>query len=143
MTMPGQADQDLLRCPRCGGGLDADSSSLRCARCRAVYEVRAGIPDLLPWSGGVAGPEWSRWRDKLDSLQQWRAETWAGGSGTAARQKVADDLASEFFKFMRVPETGTVLDIGCGSAELRRFVPRRRYVGLDPLAGTPGAPPIV
>jgi len=140
MSEPGPADLLLLRCPRCGGAFDVESSALRCARCLAVYEVRGGIPDLLPWSGGVPGSEWSRWREKLDSLQQWRAETWEGGSATEARQRVADELAAEFFKFMRVPETGTVLDIGCGSAELRRFVPRRRYVGLDPLVGTPGAP---
>jgi ubiquinone/menaquinone biosynthesis C-methylase UbiE len=56
-----------------------------------------------------------------------------------AQREIAEDVAADFFKFARVPETGTVLDIGCGSTALRRYVPRRRYWGLDPLAGMAGA----
>ena len=124
---------DMLRCPRCGGALEAVSAALRCARCRAAYDVRDGVADLLPWSSGAPGEEWSRWREKLDKLQEWRRATWDGSQASAARQRIADDLIAEFFKFARVPESGAVLEIGCGSADLRRHVPRRRYVGLDPL----------
>lgn len=133
-------DIALMRCPRCGGALESLSGSLRCVRCRAAYEVRGSIPDLLPWSGGLPGQEWARWREKIEALKEWRRETWDGGRASLSRQKVADDLAAEFFRFARVPEHGAVLEIGCGSAELRRFVPRRAYWGLDPLLGTPGAP---
>ena len=130
----------LMQCPRCAGSLESGPGSLRCLRCKAIHEVRDGIPDLLPWTGGPPGPEWARWRERLDRLQEWRRATWDGSPASDDRQKVADDLATEFFKFARVPETGALLEIGCGSAELRRFVPRRRYWGLDPLIGTPGAP---
>ena len=102
--------------------------------------MRDGIPDLFPWSGGAPGPEWAKWREKLDLLQQWRRSTWNGTAASQDRQKIADDLAADFFKFQRVPEAGPVLDIGCGSGELRRHMPRRRYFGLDPLLATAEAP---
>jgi SAM-dependent methyltransferase len=126
-----QEDLDLIRCPRCGGSLEPTSGSLRCVRCQAIYEVRGGIPDLLPWSGGVAGQEWARWRERLDAVR-------SGGRAQLAQREIAEDVATDFFKFARVPESGTVLEIGCGSTALRRYVPRRRYWGLDPLAGMAG-----
>lgn len=138
--MLGETDLINLACPRCAGGLKPTESSLRCERCHAIYEVRDGIPELFPWSGGAPGPEWARWREKLDMLQRWRRDTWDGSTASHERQKIADDLAVDFFKFQRVPENGPVLDIGCGSGELRRHMPRRRYFGLDPLLATPEAP---
>ncbi|HET9482145.1 MAG TPA: class I SAM-dependent methyltransferase [Candidatus Polarisedimenticolia bacterium] len=134
-----------LRCPRCSGGLQlstAPAGALSCTRCRAVFDSPGGIPDLLPWSGGAPGPEWALWRDRLARLQQWRRQTWDVSDRSEQRSKLADGLATEFFKFARVPEQGTVLEIGCGGGGLRRFVPRRRYWGIDPLAGLPGSPPL-
>ncbi|HEY3175613.1 MAG TPA: methyltransferase domain-containing protein [Candidatus Polarisedimenticolia bacterium] len=136
-----EADLSLLACPRCRGDVRQGDGSLRCTRCTAVYEVREGIPDLLPWSGGVPGPEWARWREKLDALGEWRRATWDGSASSVARQKVADDLAGEFFKFARIPESATVLEIGCGSGELIRYLPRRRYWGLDPAPLSAALPP--
>ncbi len=130
----------LLACPRCGAGLEPVRAGLECRACRAAYEVRGGIPDLTPWSGGRPDPEWDHWRDKLDRLQQWRRETWDGSASAAERQSLADALAEEFFRFARVPEGGVVLEVGCGDGGLRRFLPRRRYWGIDPLLGEPGAP---
>lgn len=139
MTLAGM-DLECLACPRCSGGLAANEGSLQCERCRAIFMVTDGIPDLLPWSGGAPGPEWAAWRQKLDLLQQWRRSTWNGTTASQERQKIADDLATEFFRFQRVPETGPVLEVGCGSGELRRHMPRRRYFGLDPLLATAEAP---
>lgn len=133
-------DLACLACPRCAGGLSDAGTSLRCGRCHALFGMPGGIAELLPWSGGAPGPEWAAWRSKLDLLQQWRRGTWDGSAASADRQKIADDLATEFFRFQRVPVAGPVLDVGCGSGELRRHMPRRRYFGLDPLAGTPEAP---
>ena len=40
---------DLVACPACRGGLDADAagSELTCGGCGLVYPVRDGIPVLL------------------------------------------------------------------------------------------------
>ena len=135
-----EMDLPCLSCPRCRGGLAAIEGSLQCDRCHAIFEARDGIPDLFPWSGGAPGPEWADWRRKLELLQQWRRSTWDGSAASRDRQKVADDLAAGFFRFQRVPETGPVLDVGCGSGDLRRHMPRRRYFGLDPLLATAETP---
>jgi len=126
-------DLGVLACPRCSGRLEPSGRTLRCAGCREEYPVREGIPDLLPWSDGSPGQEWDRWREKLDRLQAWRRGTWDGSSTAGTRQKLADDLAQEFFRFARVPEGARVLEIGCGSGDLRRFLPGRHYFGLDPM----------
>jgi len=135
-----ERDLSVLACPRCAGGLETLDGLVGCTRCRARYEVQGDVVDLLPWSGGAPGAEWAQWRARLDRLQEWRRHTWDGSRDAASRQKVADDLAVEFFRFARVPEAGPVLDVGCGGGDLRRFVPRRRYYGVDPLAGVAGAP---
>lgn len=133
------AELSMLRCPRCGGPLEEPGPALRCDRCGATFASREGMPDLLPWSGGPPGQEWARWREKLDRLQEWRRTTWDGSAGAGERQKIADDLAERFFRFARIPEAGPLLDVGCGTGDLRRFVPRRRYWGIDPLlAARPG-----
>ena len=131
------SDVALMACPRCGGSLRECEASLRCDRCGAAFDVRAGVPDLLPWSGAEPGPEWATWREKLDLLAAWRRATWDESAAAGERQKVASDLAAEFFTFARIPEPGPVLEVGCGSGALRRYLPRRRYWGLDPMTPMP------
>jgi len=123
----------MLRCPRCGDAVTGAGDVLVCVACAARYPVSEGIPDMLPWSGGAPGPEWIEWSEKLQKLQDWRRATWDGSAKAGQRQKLADDLAAEFFRFARVPESGPVLEIGCGDGSLRRFIPRRPYWGVDPL----------
>jgi SAM-dependent methyltransferase len=144
MKAPPDVRLEVLACPRCSGALELSGRWLQCVRCRAPFEVRAGVPDLLPWSGGAPGPEWTQWREKLGLLQQWRRDTWDGTDAAQERQEVADTVAGRFFDFARIPG-GRVLEIGCGSAQLRRFLPGRDYWGVDPLADAGGpaaeAPP--
>jgi SAM-dependent methyltransferase len=125
--------EGILACPRCRGAMTPAESALRCAGCGARYAVVEGVPDLLPWSGGSPGREWDRWREKLERLQDWRRATWTGSAAAGARQRQADDLAAVFFAFARIPEGARVLEIGCGAADLRRFLPGRSYVGVDPM----------
>ncbi len=137
----GHGEIGRLACPRCRGSLAAADDTVACRGCGARYEVRVGVPDLLPWSGGEPGREWARWREKLELLQQWRRRTWNRSQQAEVRQEVADGLALRFFEFVRVPEGGSVLDIGCGSGELRRHLERHGYWGLDPLFVMPSAAP--
>lgn len=130
-----EGDLEILACPRCRGSIEAAGGALVCSRCTATYPIRAGVPDLVPWAGGEPGPEWARWRERLDRLEEWRRATWDGSDRATERQRIADVLAESFFRFARVPERGPVLEIGCGDAGLSRYLPRRRYWGLDPLAG--------
>lgn len=132
MTAPAAVDLSVLACPRCDGPMEESGRWLQCGRCRAPYETRGGVIDLLPWSGGAPGPEWTRWREKLGLLQQWRRDTWDGTAAARERQEVADTSAARFFQFARLP-AGRVLEVGCGSAQLRRHVPHCSYWGLDPL----------
>ena len=131
-------DQEVaaLRCPRCTGPVRMGDGVLACPQCAGVYSLRSRGADLLPWSGGDPGPEWARWRKKLDLLQEWRRSTWDGSCASDVRQKVADDLADDFFLFLGLPGSGTVLDIGCGGGDLRALVPTNRYWGLDPAPAT-------
>lgn len=129
----------LLACPRCRHALSVSPGELRCAGCGAAYRVEEGVPDLLPWAGGAPGPEWDRWREKLERLRAWRAGTWDGSVTSAARQREADDVAAAFFVFARIPEGATVLEIGCGAGDLKRFLPGRTYLGIDPMP-VPGIP---
>jgi SAM-dependent methyltransferase len=128
---------DRLACPRCRGALLAADDVLACRECAAEYEVHRGVPDLMPWSGGEPGREWDRWRNKLDLLQEWRRSTWDQSEQAESRQELADDLTNNFFEFVRVPAGGAVLEIGCGSGELRRYLPDNGYWGLDPLFAEP------
>lgn len=122
-----------LACPRCRGALHGGAQCLRCTECDAAYAIEDGIPNLLPWSGGSAEAEWGEWQEKLDRLRVWREGTWDDSRGAEARQREADRVAEAFFRFAGIPEGASVLDIGCGGASLRRFLPGRRYLGIDPM----------
>ena len=39
---------DLLACPRCGGELGPGEYSLTCFSCGTSFDVRGGIPVLMP-----------------------------------------------------------------------------------------------
>jgi len=128
---------DRLACPRCRGSLRTADDALACRGCSASYEVRAGVPDLLPWFGGKPGRESARWRRKLDLLQEWRRSAWDRSEQAETRQELVDDMATRFFEFVRVPEGSSVLEIGCG--DFRRYLSRHSYWGLDPLFAAPAA----
>lgn len=131
---------ERLACPRCRGALAAGPTTLTCGACGAAYPLGPEGADLLPWTGGDPGPEWARWKRKLDRLQVWRRETWAGDAPAGADGEKTDDAAARFFSFLDAPREGHALEIGCGDGGMRRHLPGMRFHGLDPLWGLPGSP---
>jgi SAM-dependent methyltransferase len=89
----------LLRCPTCGGTLDARADELGCADCARTYPLRGGVPRLLPptlsreleatrqgfgyqqtvINSGALDPE--RWHRQFASLRPLEPEAFAGQRG--------------------------------------------------------------
>ncbi|MFH1106112.1 MAG: Trm112 family protein [Candidatus Aenigmatarchaeota archaeon] len=38
---------DVLACPKCKGNLQSSGSHLMCKRCKMLYSIIDGIPDML------------------------------------------------------------------------------------------------
>lgn len=38
----------ILACPKCKADLKLSNNSLKCVKCKKVYEIKDGIPILLP-----------------------------------------------------------------------------------------------
>lgn len=108
-----------------------------------------GIPQLLPAAlaaGGPMDPAWGAWAGALDRLQAWRRRTWNGGEGAEKLQRTVSGIQAQFAAHCRLPEArGTVLDVGCGSADIATTLPTAcQYVGVDPLPLPAGeGPPMV
>jgi len=108
---------DLLRCPACGGRLDAvdGSTGLRCRGCAAAYPVEGGVPRFAgdPYVASF-GRQWNRYDVARDDEDE---ATFAVKTGLAAR-----DLAGL-----------SVLDAGCGGGRYARLAGRHgaRVVGVD------------
>lgn len=136
-------------CPGCRGNLHVAGSSLQCGTCRTCYEMKNGIPVLLPQ---YADMERNRYlccyqglaQDDLDTPLEGRREARhstlinfignvrgkkildiGSSNGIYLRQleaeyKVALDLAHPFLA--AIPESGEVIPV-CGDAETLPFKP--------------------
>jgi SAM-dependent methyltransferase len=113
---------ELLACPRCGGGL----RRLRCGPCSAQYAAPDGIPDLRVSSDArtervrdfYARAPFPGYPDR-DSLSSLRAR--------ASRSDFARRLDEA------IPGDASVLELGCGTGQLSLFLAsaERTVVGAD------------
>src|SRR5216684_950458 len=113
---------ELLACPRCGGGL----RRLRCGPCSAQYAAPDGIPDLRVSSDArtervrefYARAPFPGYPDR-DSLSSLRAR--------ASRSDFARRLDEA------IPGDALVLELGCGTGQLSLFLAsaERTVVGAD------------
>lgn len=114
--------EELLACPRCGGGLD----SLLCRSCNETYRAPDGIPNLrIPSDARTERVRAFYARAPFpgypprDSLSALRAR--------AARSEFARRLDES------IPGDATVLELGCGTGQLSLFLANadRTIVGAD------------
>jgi len=140
---------DLLACPDCQTPLVKAGAALACGGCGRPFAVADGIPQLLPTAlaaGAPTDPAWQAWAGALDRLLAWRRKTWSGEAAASALERAVRGVQAEFAAHCRLAEArGTVLDVGCGSADIVAALPPEcRYVGVDPLPlSAPGGPPMV
>ncbi|MBI4572083.1 MAG: methyltransferase domain-containing protein [candidate division NC10 bacterium] len=140
---------DLLVCPDCRAPLGEAGATLTCSQCGRQFAVADGVPELLPAelaAGTPPDPAWQTWAGALDRLLEWRRRTWNGGETSQMYQRVVRGVQAEFVAHCQLARArGTLLDVGCGSADITAALgPECRYVGVDPLPlPSPGGPPMV
>ncbi len=100
---------DLLACPRCGGELGHGKYSLNCFSCGTSYEVRGGIPVLMPEGIDI---EHLAEEEKLGEIM-----TDEPASAKDTRSEEQWELSKiEYWDFVRerVGTGKTIANIGCG-----------------------------
>jgi SAM-dependent methyltransferase len=119
-----RASADLLACPDCAGPLRAaeERDELACPACSTLFEVRDGIPVLLP----------KRWSEQARESVLW----WEGAESFFDRrfQRALTggiELPPQFLAW--APAGGRALDCGSGSGILAAVYARLGFtaVGLD------------
>jgi SAM-dependent methyltransferase len=128
---------DLLACPVCRTPLTAEPAALICASCGARYNMVGPVIDLVPSDmqtrireGGDAA--WSRWREAIRGLEQWRAKQ-THDAGRAFDDGTSERAIQALFERAKV--AGTVVDVGAkDGAKSRLMKDLTRYVGVDPFA---------
>jgi SAM-dependent methyltransferase len=135
-----------LVCPACRGRLRATRDALGCAPCGRLYPVVAGLVDLRLASDRYLGLDAER--TKALRLHALESATDLAGLATAYYDMTDDVIDHRRERFLRhiagalargeaivdrMPETGRVLEVGCGTGGLLVAAARvgRSIVGVD------------
>lgn len=112
---------DLLACPDCKGDLSAapEREALACGGCGRSFEVRDGVPILLPLSWSDFAKRSVEWYERTDAFfeRRYRAAL-AGGV----------EIPAGFVEY--VPKKGIVLDCGSGAGLLTVLYARQGCVAI-------------
>lgn len=122
----------LLQCPECGGGLEADETSLRCHENGHAFAVANGIPQMfVPHDRDMTR------KDVTDDVRQFYEKTpfpnYDEFDSIAAL--MAKSRKGRFARLLdeQVPSAATVLEVGCGTGQLSNFlgIAQRDVIGTD------------
>lgn len=140
-----QSMQSLVRCPKCTGhslNVDVDdcddkkmiNGTLTCGSCNAGYELRGGVPDLVPQEVALSD-EWQLWNDHLAGFDARRKQRNEKPDSFATRiTHESSKLQQAFAEFTEIQQ-GRILDVGCGPGNFRKCFDENEveYWGMDPL----------
>ncbi|MFC7466232.1 putative RNA methyltransferase [Brachybacterium sp. GCM10030252] len=123
---------DALRCPACGGALQASQNMLRCSHGHTFDLARAGYVSLLSGSGATSGDDDEMARARQRFLATGAYAPLLEAIGDLAESHVPDLAADAPRSSSPAP---TILDAGCGpgyylAGLLDRF-PAARGLGFD------------
>jgi SAM-dependent methyltransferase len=124
---------DIVRCARCGGGLQERDAMLACSDCGQQYPVTDGIPQLF-----VPNDWGERKLDVTDIVKDFYEETpFPNYDDLDSRESLRNKARAGVFARLldeQVPPGAMVLEAGCGTGQLSNFLGmdwRRRVIGAD------------
>ncbi len=99
---------DILRCPTCGGELEAGGSGWRCAGCSTSYAESNGLWDFMPAAAPtLTVSEREHYTDKIDYYLTMHRTWQASPFYQHYHGRFLDDLKA-------VPPGSLILELGCG-----------------------------
>lgn len=120
-------DKDLMKllCIECGGDIGFKTTEcLECKGCGRTFLKEEGAWSFLQLP--LTDRHFLTWERRMALFKRWRRERSA-----LSRPPAGTSLLEEFASFADIC-SGTVLDIGCGSGEIRRYLRCDEYWGIDP-----------
>lgn len=138
---------DVLACPMCKDSelseeiikTDSDRSGegiLHCSTCKRTYTIMRGIPVMMPDALdadlSVKDKTWELWREKMDNTVVFLKRMWNGSKRAKRIEVKKNQMLEEFFHFCNFSGQ-KILDIGCRTGEVKRFLNGKEYFGIDPL----------
>ncbi|MCK8782483.1 class I SAM-dependent methyltransferase [Rhizobium sp. NTR19] len=120
---------DRLACPDCRGNL---SSLEQCEECGRQFAQEDGRPKLMPLAGGTVNFSWPAGSLTPAAISEAEILRFPPRRGQSRRGIYHLDRAHED-RLSDVPAGSKVLEIGCGGAQMRRWMKERgiHYIGVD------------